>query len=77
MILNTALENNRDLVVLRAYGCGAFGNDPTEKAGVFKRNFKRKTVYQQRMEIVFGILSDKNDSNGNINGFLPLNNFAG
>lgn len=76
MILNTALENNQELVVLGAYGCGAFSNDPKEIAGIVKEILSERPLYQQKMKIVFAIISDKNDTKGNIKGFLPLRDFV-
>lgn len=74
MILNTALENNQECVVLGAYGCGAFGNDPKEVASIMKEILQERPVYQQKMKIVFGIIKDNNDTKGNLKNFATLQN---
>ncbi|KKL55186.1 hypothetical protein LCGC14_2257920, partial [marine sediment metagenome] len=76
MILNTALQNNQECVVLGAYGCGAFGNDPKEVASIVKEILKERPIYQQKMKIVFAIIKDSNDTKGNLEKFSILNNFV-
>lgn len=77
MILNTALERKQEAVVLGAYGCGAFGNDPKEVAAIVKEILKARPIYQQRMKIVFAIITDSNDRSGNLKSFSDaLHNFV-
>ncbi len=71
MILNTALQKNQECIVLGAYGCGAFGNDPKEVASIFKEILIQRPIYQQKMKIAFAIIKDRNDK-GNIKNFLTL-----
>ncbi|NGX44828.1 MAG: hypothetical protein K1060chlam3_01003, partial [Candidatus Anoxychlamydiales bacterium] len=75
MILNTALENNQECVVLGAYGCGAFGNDPKEVVLIVKEILTERSIYQEKMKIVFAIITDSNDKSGNLEKFSILNNF--
>ncbi|NGX44180.1 MAG: hypothetical protein K1060chlam3_00345 [Candidatus Anoxychlamydiales bacterium] len=73
MILNTALEKKQECVVLGAYGCGAFGNDPKEVTSIVKEILKERAIYQKEMKIVFAIIKDRNDK-GNIENFSTLQN---
>ena len=73
MILNTALEKKQECVVLGAYGCGAFGNDPKEVTSIVKEILEERSIYQKEMKIVFAIIKDRNDK-GNIENFSTLQN---
>lgn len=54
-VLAIGATQRHDAIVLGAWGCGAFGNDPTEIAGLFERalNGRFAGVYRQ---VVFAIV---------------------
>lgn len=59
-ILDIAIENKNDSLVLGAFGCGAYGTPPKEMAELFKKilsNYKYKTAFKA---ICFAIIDDKN-----------------
>ncbi len=63
-VLNIAQENDVDTLILGAYGCGVFGQDPEEVAAIFKillpyYNFKK---------IIFAIPK----GNGNFDAFIKI-----
>lgn len=72
-ILQITQENNQDALVLGAYGCGVFFNDPEMVAEIFYEylNNDFKNVFK---EIIFAIY-DKNDSE-NIKIFKKYFNFV-
>ncbi|UJR25528.1 hypothetical protein I4U23_006874 [Adineta vaga] len=72
-ICNIALENNHDILILSAMGCGAFQNPPTHIAQLFRdvisQNYSDSFQY-----IVFAIIDDHNSNKdhnptGNIQPF--------
>ena len=57
-VLNVAADNKVTLLVLGAWGCGAFGNSPLAVAGAFKRVLR---TYQGLFTcVVFAILPGEN-----------------
>lgn len=61
-ILETAAANGYRRLVLGAWGCGVFQNDPAEVAGVFKELITRDGRFAGHFdEIVFGILDRSRD----------------
>lgn len=66
-ILDIAKDNEQEILILGAFGCGVFGNDPYKVATMFKsqlRNYKFKKV-------IFAI---PNSSNGNYEAFKKIFN---
>ena len=59
-ILEVALANNIDVLVLGAFGCGAFRNDPRIVAKAYKELLKEYSKYFK--EIEFAIYCSKYDS---------------
>ena len=57
-ILDVALKNHADVVILGAFGCGAFRNDPTIVAKAYKQLVAEFDGYFK--EIQFAIYGDKN-----------------
>lgn len=58
-ILNIAKENNVDTLILGAYGCGVFGQDPVEVARVFLYELDKYDCFSK---IVFAIPKGKNSN---------------
>jgi uncharacterized protein (TIGR02452 family) len=61
-MLRVALIKGHDSVVLSAYGCGAFGNDPKLIASLYKDVFAEPEFAGQFKKIAFGIVNDYNSS---------------
>lgn len=59
-ILDIAKENKVDTLILGAYGCGVFGQNPTEVATIFKEFLE--TEYKCFSKVVFAILKDKTNN---------------
>ena len=67
-ILEVAMANDTDLLVLGAFGCGAFNNPPELVADVFRELLLEKGYFRFFRKIVFAI--KKNDSaNTNLETF--------
>ena len=67
-ILEVAMVNDTDLLVLGAFGCGAFNNPPELVADVFRELLLEKGYFRFFRKIVFAI--KKNDSaNTNLETF--------
>lgn len=52
-ILDIAKDNNVDTLILGAFGCGAFGQDPKEVANIFKRYLS--TTHKCFKKVIFAI----------------------
>jgi len=61
-ILGSAISNNVDNIVLGAFGCGVFSNDPKIISRVFKKLLIDEEYYKYFINIHFAIFSSKNDS---------------
>jgi uncharacterized protein (TIGR02452 family) len=78
-ILNIALDNGNDALVLGALGCGAFRTPPTEMAKCFKEVLNEDEFKYKFKRIGFAILDDKNaykehNPNGNYKPFKDIFN---
>jgi len=62
-ILNVALINGNDSLVLSALGCGAFHNPPKEIAKLFKEILETDEYKDKFKYIVFAILDGKQEGN--------------
>lgn len=72
-ILNIAIINNIEILVLGALSCGAFGCLPSEVAQIFKTVLDSPLYKHQFKEICFAIIEDKNSpSGGNIKPFADV-----
>ncbi|NGX28495.1 MAG: hypothetical protein K940chlam1_00676 [Candidatus Anoxychlamydiales bacterium] len=76
MIFNSALIKNQELIVLSAFGCGAYNNDPRVVAEIVKEILQERPIYQKKMKIVFAIIRDSADKKGNLKAFSALHNFV-
>ncbi|MDE5782201.1 MAG: TIGR02452 family protein [Lachnospiraceae bacterium] len=52
-VLDIAKENQVELLILGAYGCGVFGQDATEVAGIFKEHLS--TTHKCFNKVIFAI----------------------
>lgn len=50
-VLNIAAENNVDILILGAFGCGVFGQNPYQVADIFKERLKKHNF----KEVIFAI----------------------
>lgn len=70
LIFKMGFAKGHDCLVLSAFGCGAYKNPPRHVARIFKEVMVN---YQYSFRsIVFAILSDKNDTNGNLKAFQDV-----
>lgn len=67
-ILNIAKENNVDTLILGAYGCGVFGQDPTEVANIFKHYLD--TEFNSCFKTV--VFAVPNGRDGNLEAFKKV-----
>ena len=61
-VLDTAIANGEDAVVLGAIGCGAFGHDPQRVADIFKQVLQNDYYRKNFKEISFAVINDHNSS---------------
>ena len=72
-MLRAALINGHDSVVLSAFGCGAFHNDPRLIASLYREVFTEPEFFGQFKRIAIGIIEDHNSS-GNFRTFKDILN---
>ena len=61
-IIECAAENNVDNLILGAYGCGAFGNDPHLVSKIFKKILIDEEYYKYFENIHFAIFTALNET---------------
>lgn len=71
-ILRIAFMNGQRRLVLGAFGCGAFGNDPYVVAALFRQVFDEPEFHGAFQEIHFAILEDHNSKGRNCRAFLRI-----
>ncbi|MBI5346875.1 MAG: TIGR02452 family protein [Chlamydiae bacterium] len=76
-ILRAAIDSGHNAIVLSAFGCGAFKNDPNDMAVFFSDvlNEKHPTLgkkYNELIKPVFAIIGDHNDVKGNFKVFKSV-----
>lgn len=67
-ILAVAIDNQYDTIILGAYGCGVFKNEPNDVAKMFKEILNKEPFKGQFKHIVFAIY-DRNPYSPNITAF--------
>lgn len=60
-IINVAIDNNADVLILGAFGCGAFKNPPELVAKAFKTVISENRYDEYFRKIVFAVKSSNND----------------
>lgn len=63
-MLSIPYRCDHDALVLGAFGCGAYGNPPSQMAALFKEVLERDEYKYLYDKIVFAILEDKNSHKG-------------
>ena len=78
-ILDIALENGHDSVVLSAFGCGAYKTPPTEMAKLFKEVLGNKK-YKGAFKVIHFAIINLKSTNGSHNpqgNFQPFKDILG
>lgn len=70
-MLNMALLNNCSTIILGAWGCGVFKNDPKTIATLFKEILEDEK-YKEFNNIIFPIINDKNSVGSNFEIFRDI-----
>lgn len=71
-ILRAAYAGGDRRLVLGAFGCGAFGNDPRVIAGFFKEVLDSAEFKNAFREVVFAIIEDHNSNGRNFKAFQSV-----
>ncbi|CAF1431635.1 unnamed protein product [Adineta steineri] len=58
-VLNVFKTNKHDTLVLGAYGCGVFKNDPLDVALIFRQHLESKEFQHSFKRIIFAILNEE------------------
>ncbi len=61
-VLDTAIANGEDSIVLGAIGCGAFGHDSQRVANIFQKVLLNDYYRKNFKEIAFAVINDHNSS---------------
>jgi len=72
LMLSIAEKNEVDTLVLGAWGCGVFKNDPTEMAQMFKDILIEEHFATKFRKVVFSIINDHNSVDDNYSKFLEV-----
>ena len=67
-IIECAVENNVDILILGAFGCGAFANDPQLVSKTFKKILIDEEYYKYFESVHFAIFTALNETH-NLNEF--------
>ena len=71
-ILGIAAKNHHTVLILGAFGCGAFHNPASEVARIFKEELESETFKNRFEKVIFSIKSDHNDTQGNYSKFAEV-----
>jgi len=74
LMLSVAEKNNVNTLVLGAWGCGVFKNDPTEMAEMFKQVLIDEKYATKFKKVVFAIINDQNSVDDNYSKFSEVLN---
>lgn len=69
LMLSMSIKNNIENVILGAWGCGVFGNDPQTMANMFKDVLLEEGYASQFKNVVFAIIDDHNSVGNNYDIF--------
>jgi uncharacterized protein (TIGR02452 family) len=69
LMLSIATKNNIDNIILGAWGCGVFGNEPSKMAKMFMDVIKEGYSFDN---IIFAIINDHNSVGNNYNEFKNI-----
>ena len=69
-MINSAALNGCDNLILGAWGCGVFNNNPNTIAKLFKKTLEGGELYKLFDNIVFAIINDRNSVGNNYEVFL-------
>lgn len=64
-IIQTAIANHAEILILGAFGCGAFHNDPAVVAKAYRYLLKDEGYASFFSKVIFAIKKDHNDVKGN------------
>jgi uncharacterized protein (TIGR02452 family) len=67
LIVNSAAKNDCDIIILGAWGCGAFKNEPEIVADIFKTVLKEKRYLFNK--VIFAVINDRNSVGNNFEIF--------
>ena len=69
LMLSMAIKNNIDNIILGAWGCGVFGNEPDKMAKMFKDVLDEGYKFNN---VIFAIINDHNSVGNNYNEFKKV-----
>jgi uncharacterized protein (TIGR02452 family) len=69
LMLSMAIKNNIDNIILGAWGCGVFGNEPDKMAKMFKDVLEEGYKFNN---VIFAIINDHNSVGNNYNEFKNI-----
>jgi uncharacterized protein (TIGR02452 family) len=69
LMLSIATKNNIDNIILGAWGCGVFGNEPSKMAKMFRDVINEGYSFDN---IIFAIINDHNSVGNNYNEFKNI-----
>ncbi|MBQ5470598.1 MAG: TIGR02452 family protein [Treponema sp.] len=71
-ILGIAASHNHKVLILGAFGCGAFHNPASEVARIFKEELESENFKNRFEKVIFSIKTDHNDTQGNYSKFAEV-----
>lgn len=68
-IITIAIKHNVETLILGAWGCGVFKNDPNFIAQTFYNNLLINDRYKHFDNVIFALINDKNSTSNNVEAF--------